>query len=284
MVTPGRDVVIGNIRRCVAAEDWNAKVEVGDPELSAEEKLAIVRKWLTDRRSLAYGVHNLAARVMARAVTFYENRTTEIIGLENLKAVKGGAIVTSNHFNPMDNTAVRKAVVKAHRRMSVVIQESNLAMTGLFGFYMKYTDTIPITNDHSYLKNDFYPLLEELMRKRRLVMIYPEQEMWFNYIKPRPPKRGAYYYAAELGVPIVSCFVEIRATEEKETEDFYKVRYIVHVLPAVYPDPSKSVRENSIAMMNKDYEQKKAAYERAYGRELTYEFSEDDIAGWTGSR
>ena len=45
-----------------------------------------------------------------------------------------------------------------------------------------------------------------------------EQEMWFNYRKPRPPKRGAYYYAAKFNVPIVSFFVEIRDMDEKENE------------------------------------------------------------------
>ena len=38
------------------------------------------------------------------------------------------------------------------------------------------------------------------------VLIYPEQEMWFNYRKPRPPKRGSYFYAAEAEVPIILVF------------------------------------------------------------------------------
>ena len=47
-----------------------------------------------------------------------------------------------------------------------------------------------------------------------------------------------------------------------------------------YPDPNLSVRENSIAMMNLDYEQRKEAYEQAYGKKLTYDFEPADIAGW----
>ncbi len=35
-------------------------------------------------------------------------------------------------------------------------------------------------------------------------------------------------------------------------------------------------------MMEKDYEQKKSAYERIYGKKCTYEFAKEDIAGWIG--
>ena len=54
----------------------------------------------------------------------------------------------------------------------------------------------------------------------------------------------------------------------------------MHVLKPIYPDPKKTVRQNSIDMMNQDYAQKVEAYERAYGKKLTYDFEEDDIAGW----
>lgn len=32
--------------------------------------------------------------------------------------------------------------------------------------------------------------------------------------------------------------------------------------------------------MAQDYRQKVAAYEQAYGKKLTYDFDESDIAGW----
>jgi len=33
-------------------------------------------------------------------------------------------------------------------------------------------------------------------------------------------------------------------------------------------------------MKNKDFEQKKEAYEKAYGKKLDYQFEKDDIAGF----
>jgi 1-acyl-sn-glycerol-3-phosphate acyltransferase len=153
-------------------------------------------------------------------------------------------------------------------------------MKGWIGFLMNHADIIPITSDKEYMNTYFPTILKEKLDHKEFVLIYPEQEMWFNYRKPRPPKRGAYYYAAENLVPIISCFVEIHAIPRKENEEFYKTEYIMHVLKPIYPDSSKDVRENSLMMMETDYRQKVEAYESAYGKKLNYEFEKDDIAGW----
>ena len=35
-------------------------------------------------------------------------------------------------------------------------------------------------------------------------------------------------------------------------------------------------------MCEQDFNQKKEAYEKAYGKELNYDFEYEDIAGWIG--
>lgn len=89
-----------------------------------------------------------------------------------------------------------------------------------------------------------------------------------------------YYYASKFSVPVIPCFIEIQETKEKETDDFYKVEYTLHVLDPIYPDEEKSVKENTTIMMQKDYEQKKQAYEKIYHKKLTYNFEYSDIAGY----
>ena len=125
----------------------------------------------------------------------------------------------------------------------------------------------------------FPAIIKERLNKKNYILIYPEEEMWFNYRKPRTLKPGAYYFAARNKVPVISCFTEMIDTDEEDNEEFYKVRYILHVLPPIYPDPNLSPKENSISMMEKDYNQKKEAYEKAYGKKLDYTFEPDDIAG-----
>lgn len=145
---------------------------------------------------------------------------------------------------------------------------------------MNYSDIIPISNQISYMKKEFPEVIKEKLQKGNLILIYPEQEMWFNYKKPRPLKEGAYYFAAKNNVPIISCFVEMVETDKKDTEEFNKVNYVLHILKPIYPDANKTVKENSEIMMETDYNQKKEAYEKAYNRELNYVFEiNEDIAG-----
>ncbi|MCD7856303.1 MAG: 1-acyl-sn-glycerol-3-phosphate acyltransferase [Clostridiales bacterium] len=273
--------VVANMRAAAERGDLNCKVEVDDPALPREEQEAVTRHFLDNYKTFGYRFCNVCARALTDTATRFLNRDTKIEGLENLAEVHGGVIVTSNHFSPLDNTAVRYAINKAgYRRLFMVSQEMNLAMKGWIGFLMNHEDIIPLSGSTTYLRKHFGPMLHERLEQGHAVLIYPEQEMWFHYRKPRPPKRGAYYYAAVNRVPIVSCFVEIRDLPGQENDQFHKTRYVMHILPPIFPDPAKSDRENSEEMMAQDYRQKVAAYEQAYGEKLTYDFDESDIAGW----
>ncbi|MBQ3611499.1 MAG: 1-acyl-sn-glycerol-3-phosphate acyltransferase [Firmicutes bacterium] len=260
-----RKIVADNIKAAVKEGNFNLKMEVGDPKVSPDKKRRLVEKNVSFRQSNSYKIKNGIARGIADIATKIINVKTEIIGIENLEEIKSGAIITSNHFNPVDSTIIRKMTQKQKKRLYIVSQDTNLAMNGPVGFLMKYADTIPISEDRKYL-NGCFKEMAFLASKEDYLLIYPEQEMWFNYRKPRPLKRGAYYYAAKFNRPVISCFVEIRD------------HYILYILPTIYPDPQKGVRENSIIMCQTDYQQKKEAYERAYGKELVYEFEDGDIA------
>ncbi len=277
-----RDQVIQNIEDAVRDGDYYRTVEVDDPVLTRDERYALLAKRKDQMDSFGFTYYNRAARSCVWILSRWLNWDSKFLGLENLDNVHGGAIITSNHFSPLDNFIVRRMVGRAfHQRLFVVSKDSNLAMKGFTGFLMNFTDIIPISDDLKYMSDYFNPSLKDVLAMDNKVLIYPEQEMWFNYRKPRPPKRGAYYYAATNFVPVISCFVEMQTLPKKEKqEEFYKTRFVMHILPTIFPDPDKSVRENSRMMMEKDYQQKKQAYEEAYGRPLTYEFEKGDIAGW----
>ena len=50
-------------------------------------------------------------------------------------------------------------------------------------------------------------------------------------------------------------------------------------MPVIYPDRQLDERTASLRMQHTDYEQKCAAYVKAYGKKLTYDFEEGDIVG-----
>lgn len=280
IIGDNKKIVIENIKNATKSGEFNKKVEVDDPNLSDEQKDEIINKYLSRRKKITYKLNNKTARMIADTVAWMENRITKIEGLENIKDIDTGAVITSNHFNPLDSLIIRKLVRKAGKKhLYIVAQETNLAMTGLIGYMMNYTDIIPISRKISYMKHEFSDILEEKLSKKQFILIYPEQEMWFNYKKPRPLKPGAYYYAAKNDVPIISCFVEMIDTDEEENGEFNKVKYILHILQPIYPDKDKTLKENSKIMMEKDYNQKKEVYEKIYNKNLDYEFNYNDIAG-----
>lgn len=277
--------VIKNIEKAFNAGNFNDKVEIDDPMLSEERKQFVIKRFLLIKKSPAYIFNNWVSRSVMDTVSRKINEKTVFDGLENIPELATGAIITSNHFNPLENMAVRTAMKKAgHKRMYVVSQESNMAMKGFVGYLMNYMDTIPIwATNKEYMMTTFEAMLQKILQKKQPILIYPEQEMWFNYRRPRPPKRGAYYYAAKFNVPVISCFVEIREGTESENEEFLKTEYTVHILPPIYPDKTVCISADSRRMMRTDYEQKVKAYEKVYGKKIDLPFDMSDIAGWKGS-
>ena len=285
-----RRPVIENIKEAEEAGDFYRKVELNDPVLTEDEARKITSGYISQRNTLSFKFKSFFARRIANFATWAVNRDTEIVGAEKLPDITRGAIITSNHFGPLENTVIRRMVQKNYsrvfkKRLYIVSQVTNFAMPGVIGYLMNYADTVPMSTDFRYLTGDFVNVLRDITDKNGVILIYPEQEMWFNYKKPRPSKRGAYHFAAKLGVPLISCFVEMIDTEKPEKDpDFLKVKYRLHILDTLYPDPSAPAKDESVRMCRLDYELKKEAYEVAYGKKLEYKFNESDIAGYVKAK
>ncbi|MFC6181249.1 lysophospholipid acyltransferase family protein [Lactiplantibacillus daowaiensis] len=277
-----KQAVVANIKNAAEAQQWHQKVEVNDPVLDPTVANQVLQRYLAQLPTPKYRVNNWVADTAANQLTAVLNRSTRFVGLENLAGI-GAGIVTSNHFNPLENTVIRAGLRQAGRKHLAIVSElTNLAMPGPVGYLMRYYDTIPIASDPNYMGRVFPNLLAQVLQAQHLVLIYPEQEMWFNYRKPRPPKRGPYYYAAKFQVPIVSCFVAMQALPKPDNQEFDRVQYTGYILKPIYPDPTLDVRTNSRQMMAQDWQQKQAAYERAYGEPYTPAWEPQDIVGWRG--
>ncbi len=239
LVPPGREQAIAAIRQAAAEGRLNDKTEPFDPVREPQK---------------------LQDNILSECVN-------EIRGLDKLSSLKGPAFVTSNHFNPFDNGVHRTlAKTTGHGRLVAISQGTNFVMPGLNGFVLRNIDVIPLIPEPSYMSGPFRELMRKHLDLNHFVLIYPEQEMWFNYRKPRPEKRGAFLFAAEYNVPVIPTFVEMQDLLQLQTPRFKQVKLILHVLDPIFPDPAKSPRENSFAMCEAD----------------TYDFTPWDIAGWTG--
>ena len=275
--------VIKNIETNINNNEFNKKVEVGDPNLTEEEKSKYINKFYQNQKSPIYFIKNKIANKTVKKIAkeIYPNKN--IIGLEKLDYVDltNGAIITSNHFNPLDSYNIRKIVEeKLHKKLYIVVQDTNLAMPGALGFLFNNIEVIPLSKSPNYIIKKFMPELKKILSKGNFVLIYPEEEMWFNYKLPRPCKRGAYQFAHELDVPVISCFVKMTDTNITDNNEFNIVKYDVFINKVIYPEKNESIKSDSRKMAEVDYETRKKAYEDAYNKELKYEFDIKDIAGW----
>lgn len=280
-----REAVIKNIQKAANKRDFTAKAEIGDPQMTLDERLKLVNDYWKNRKSFSSKINNQIGHAMLTTFAKTLAGSTEFKGLENLNNLPiGGAIVTANHFNQIDSLSIKLLANKMHHQLSIVIEDTNLMLPGFFRYLMNYVGTIPLVQSASYIGNVFPKHLSNALAKNNWVLIYPEQEMWWNYRKPRKLQRGAYYFAAKQNVPVISLFIEIRDLPkiEKKDSNFYETKYIVHVLQPIFPDVSLSANENAHKMMEQDYQQKVAAYEKIYGKKLNYDFTDWDIAGWRG--
>ncbi len=279
----GRLAVIKNIEKALADGDTFRKVEIGDPNITDEDIKRVIKPFDTLRKKPINKIKALAARLIAESLTKKLNANTELVGLENINGINGGAIITCNHFNVMDNTLPRILAMRAGKGKSfdIVIQENNVFMDGFFGFLMNNANTLPVSRSASYMAKNFKPAIKKLLEEGHYILIYPEQEMWFNYKKPRALRDGAYHYAAEFKVPIIPCFITMQNLETVDDCGFLEVRHTLHIMPPIIPDGSLSFRENRANMRDRDAQLKRECYERIYGYAPDENFiPERDIAGF----
>ncbi|MBQ1225689.1 MAG: 1-acyl-sn-glycerol-3-phosphate acyltransferase [Clostridia bacterium] len=196
----------------------------------------------------------------------------EVRGLENYRAVEGGAVITCNHFNAFDNYAVFKSIEKdlGRRRLYKVIREGNYtSFPGLYGYFFRNCNTLPLASSVSVMK-DFNKAITKLLSRGERILIYPEQAMWWNYRKPRPLKKDPFLMASKNNAPVIPFFITMRDTDRIGDDGFPIQGYTVHILPALHPDKEKNPRENAEIMRNKNFEMWKELYESVYGVELSY--------------
>ena len=200
----------------------------------------------------------------------------DVKGIENFEAIqKSGAILTCNHFNPFDNFAIHYVLFKymykpGKQVLYKVIREGNYTnFPGIYGFFFRHCNTLPLSANFSTMKN-FMTAMKVLLERGEKVLVYAEQGMWGNYRKPRPLTAGAFKFAAESKVPVLPIFITMSDSDKIGGDGFPIQEYTLHFLPAIYPDESKTVKENMEIMKDKNYEMWKEVYETTYGIPLTY--------------
>lgn len=199
----------------------------------------------------------------------------DIKGLENLDNLKTGAVITSNHFCFMDSFPMQIAYEKTHfyknhKKLYKIIREGNYtSMTGLFGFLFRHCNTLPLSSNSKTMIN-FMRATKKCLQDGNLVLIYPEQAMWWYYKKPRPLKDGAFKIAVKADVPIVPTFITMENSDQLDDNGFLIQKLTLHICKPIYLDTTLSDKQNIENMKNENFKIWKNIYETTYGIKLNY--------------
>ncbi len=196
----------------------------------------------------------------------------EIRGIENLRGLESGAVITCNHFSALDSFIIHMVYEESgqKRKLYRVIREGNYtSFPGFYGYLMRNCNTLPLSSDYRTMKK-FLAAVDTLLQEGHFVLVYPEQSMWWNYRKPKPLKNGAFKFAARNNVPVVPCFITMQDTETLGADGFPVQEYTAHVGAPILPESGKSTAENAVRMKNENYEVWKRTYEEFYQIPLKY--------------
>ena len=202
-----------------------------------------------------------------------------VTGKEHLTALEKGAVITCNHFSPFDNYIVFHGIRKflPRKYLYKVIREGNYTnFKGLYGFFFRHCNTLPLSRNRRTMIN-FTSAVNTLLKRGESVLIYPEQEMWWNYRKPRPFKVGAFKIAYRAGVPVLPTFITMQDDPKRLDAHGYPLqRHTLHILPPIYPDVTLGDKVGAEKMKDEAFALCKAKYEEIYALPLVYGSEEEN--------
>lgn len=272
---PERVAIVKKIAEFERLGKWSVDVEEDPPTIPLKpDQVDYLNKKLINK-FLTYVITRKAWKFIKNLVETKQMIIKDIVGMENYYALADkGCMITCNHFNPFDNFCIHYAIMpdlfKRHKSLWIVIREGNYTnFPGFYGLLFRHCHTLPLSQNFSTMKK-FREAINVLLNRGEKILIYPEQAMWWNYRKPRPMVNGAYRFAAECSTPILPMFITMNDSESIGNDGFPIQEYTLHILPAIYPDENKTIKENAEDMKNKNYEAWKKVYEDFYGIPLTY--------------
>ena len=197
-----------------------------------------------------------------------------INGIENLNSIEKGAVLTCNHFNPFDvftiENVFRTSILAKKKKLYKVIREGNYTnFPGLYGFFFRNCDTLPLSSNTKTMI-EFIKAVDTILQRGDLILIYPEQSLWWNYRKPKPLKDGAYRLASRNNVPIIPIFITMQDSNVVGDDGFPIQEYFVNIEKPIYPNKYLSEKENTVEMKNENFEVWKKTYENFYKIPLEY--------------
>ena len=172
-------------------------------------------------------------------------------GREKLKQAKGkGYVIYANHTNPFHD--VFGPALAADRRIFTIISPVNLKIPGI-GKVLPYIGGLPLGKTVEE-KKAFNDAVDERLRQKKCLVIYPEAHVWPYATKIRkfPAGDKSFKYAVRNNLPIFTMTTTYHKRKNKKRGEL--PRMDVYIDGPFWPDPEKSDNENREMLAQKAYD------------------------------
>lgn len=271
---PDRLAILEKIAQFEREGRFDEDVEDDPPTLPLmPEDIDYLRKKPVSRLK-AKATYKLARKFVDSLIREKKLVLKNIYGMEHLNNVQSGAVLTCNHFNPFDCLTMQYLFQcsrhNGKKQIFTVIREGNYTnFSGFYGLLFRNCNTLPLSQNKRTMYN-FLMAVDTILRRGDMILIYPEQSMWWNYRKPKPLKSGAFKFAVKNNVPVVPFFIAMEDGDRIGEDGFPIQEYTIFIKEPIYPKKGLSEREQTDYMREKNYDVWKGIYEEFYGVPLTY--------------
>ncbi len=217
-----------------AVED---KIRENAASTEAGRKISKRVKFSPLKKVLSAAFYYLIA-VPLLSIYIYFVRGVRIRNRRQLRKIKGGAVLISNHVHTLDSAM--NGIAAFPRKPVFTGLRANFELP-VAGFFVNILGTVPVPETYDETKIFFYELTKQL-RKGKLVHFFPEGELIKYDTDLRPFKKGAFHIAEEAEVPIVPIGISFH----EKTSIFPLLspnKVVLTVGDPIYPDAFKRKRE-----------------------------------------
>lgn len=173
----------------------------------------------------------------------------KFVGKEKVKPFKKvGYFVYINHTQPFADTFIPSLAIYPKRNFFIVNPE-NISMKP-FGGLVELLGAIPVPGNTTAAKK-FVDCVQERIKEKNAISIYPEAHIWPYYTKIRPFKSVSFRYPIELEKPVFC----ITNTYQKRGKNGNKVQIVSYIDGPFYADNQlEGIKEKKEELRNKVYQ------------------------------
>lgn len=200
-------------------------------------------------------VFNFFSNIVAFIVIillFLINKVLYGYKIENKKKLKkkGGFVSISNHVHPMDCTMI--ALLYYSKRVYYPTLASNFKIP-FIRHLIRILYAMPIPSSEKQ-KAKFYNQINDLLKNKRVLQMYPEGSLWPYYEDIRHFKHGAFKMAVDANVPVQ--IVKFIFVKPKGIYKLYKRNKCIHlkVVDYIYPNLKLDYDNRIEDLKNRSYE------------------------------